>query len=49
MTIGDETRTIGIGDATSFLEASSTRRSGPDGPSLVLDIFSPPREDYKES
>lgn len=46
MTIGDETRVCGPGDAFTIpgdVEHSAASR---DVPTIVLDTFSPPREDY---
>lgn len=46
MTIGDETRTVGSGSA--YVVPGGVRHAGVGGPAgcLVLDVFSPPREDY---
>jgi quercetin dioxygenase-like cupin family protein len=49
MTIGGETRVIGVGEAYVIPGGVEHKAVGSDEPSLVLDIFSPPREDYKES
>ena len=47
MTIGGETRILGKGDAYVIPGGVEHGVRGLDGWSLVLDVFSPPREDYK--
>lgn len=46
MTIGDETRTVGPGDA--YVVPGGVRHAGTGGPDgcVVIDIFAPVREDY---
>ena len=47
MTIGGETRVLKPGDAYVIPGGVEHGVVGSDGWSLALDIFSPPREDYK--
>jgi len=47
MTIGGETRVLSTGDAYVIPGGVEHGVRGLDGSSLALDIFSPPREDYK--
>ena len=47
MTIGGETRVLSTGDAYVIPGGIEHGVRGLDGWSLALDIFSPPREDYK--
>ena len=50
LTIGDETKTCRPGD--SYLAPSNVPHSvkvSDKGPAKVLDVFSPPREEYKSS
>lgn len=48
MTIGDETRTVGPGNA--YIVPGGVRHAGIGGPEgcLVVDVFSPVRDDYVE-
>jgi quercetin dioxygenase-like cupin family protein len=45
--IGGETRTLRSGDAYVIPGGVEHGVVGSDAPALVLDIFSPPRENYK--
>ena len=48
MTIGDETRRVKPGDAYVIPPGVEHGGQGLDGWALALDIFSPPREEYKD-
>ncbi|MGH2851602.1 MAG: cupin domain-containing protein [Solirubrobacteraceae bacterium] len=46
--VGDETRMLGPGETWRFApHAPHSGRAGPDG-AVVVDAFSPPREDWRE-
>ena len=47
-TIGDETKTLGPGEAYIIPGGVEHSLVGSDGWALALDIFSPPREEYKQ-
>ena len=47
MTIGDETRELGPGDSYVIPGGVMHSATAVGGPVVVLDIFSPPREEYK--
>ena len=48
LTIGDETRLCQAGDMFIVPSGVPHRAQPMNGPALVLDVFSPPREDYVE-
>lgn len=48
LTIGDETRTVGPGAMYIIPPNTPHRAASVDGPAVVLDVFSPIREDYAE-
>ena len=47
MTIGGETRTVRAGDGYLIPGGVEHAVVGNDAPSVFLDVFSPPREEYK--
>ena len=47
MTIGDERRLLKPGDAYVIPPGVEHALHGLDGPAVAIDVFSPPREEYK--
>jgi len=47
MTIGDERRLLKPGDAYVIPSGVEHALHGLDGPAVAIDVFSPPREEYK--
>ena len=47
MTIGDERRRLKPGDAYVIPPGVEHQLHGLEGPALAIDVFSPPREEYK--
>ena len=48
LTIGNEARTVGPGSLYLIPPNTPHRAAAVDGPAVVLDVFSPVREDYAE-
>lgn len=48
LTIGNEARTVGPGSLYLIPPNAPHRAAAVDGPAVVLDVFSPVREDYAE-